>query len=182
MFRDCEGSDFTLRDGSPEFIYPGGNSGTDGGNVEEDRSEDAGIVEDPADSNDEVDIVLSLLLCYLLLFVSCCCFPSVPCNVCWLFLLLCPLSPSFPPSPLSPRLVPYPSTLRLPSFLRYRNLLDSDCLFTALHRVFPITLVAKLLIRRTRRLPCAHRSLKRVRWCTFQQARRKRSCFRRTLA
>jgi hypothetical protein len=54
MFRDCEGRVFTLRDGSPEFIYPGGNPGTDGGKVEEEKSEDAGSVEDPVDSNDEV--------------------------------------------------------------------------------------------------------------------------------
>jgi hypothetical protein len=138
MFRDCEGSEFTLRDGSPSSIYPGGNSGTDGGEVEEDKSEDAGSVEDPADSNDEVGVF------------SCFSFDVVAQRVLVVVVAL-PLPSVRPVPPSLPTPRPLHSTLRVPSFLRCRNLLQSHCLITASHRVFPITLVAKLLIRRTTR-------------------------------
>jgi hypothetical protein len=112
-FRDCEGSEFTLRDGSPEFIYPGGNTGTDGGNVEGDKSEDAGSVEDPADSTNEVGVTLSLLLCFLVLFVSCCCFhPCLALQRVLVVVVALPLF-SFPSSLTTPRPFPFYSLLTL---------------------------------------------------------------------
>jgi hypothetical protein len=105
MFRDCEGSEFTLRDGSPSSIYPGENSGTDGGKVEEeDKSEDAGSVEDPANSNDEVGV----FFCFSFHVVA-----SFLCNVCWLLLLLFPFPPSVPPSLPTPCSLPFYSPLTL---------------------------------------------------------------------